>query len=139
MLQFLYDTDHLTLLEHGHAPLQHRLAQLSAGVVGISAVTVEEALRSRLGYLARRLDSTARVRGYTLLLGTVQLLNQLPQVPFDDRCEMEYQQLRAQRLRIGVQDLKIAAVALVNQLVLLTRNRQDFTHVPGLKVDDWSI
>jgi tRNA(fMet)-specific endonuclease VapC len=114
------------------------MARHPAGSVGVSAVTCEEALRGRLGYLTRRLDGAARVRGYQLLLGTVQLLNQLPQVPFDDASEAQYQQLRKQRLNIGVQDLKIAAVALTNQLILLTRNRRDFSQIQGLRLDDWS-
>jgi tRNA(fMet)-specific endonuclease VapC len=139
MLQFLLDTDHLTLLERGHPPLLQRMALHPPGAVGCSAVSAEEALRGRLGYLARRLSSAAVVRGYTLLMGTVQLLNQLPSVPFDPACEAEYQQLRAQRLRVGTQDLKIAAVALVNKLTLLTRNQRDFSRVPGLALDDWSV
>lgn len=34
-------------------------------------------------------------------------------------------------------DLKIAAVALVNQALLLSANRRDFELVPGLRVEDW--
>jgi len=60
-------------------------------------------------------------------------------VPFDAACENQFQQLRALRLRVGTQDLKIAAVALANQLVVLTRNRRDFGRIPGLAVDDWSV
>jgi tRNA(fMet)-specific endonuclease VapC len=35
--------------------------------------------------------------------------------------------------------LKIAAVALANNIVLLTRNRRDFSRIPGLRIDDWSV
>src|SRR4051812_48259626 len=53
MLRFLFDTDHLTLFEQGHAALGTRLAQEPAGSVGVSVVTMEESLRGRLAHLAR--------------------------------------------------------------------------------------
>ena len=34
-------------------------------------------------------------------------------------------------------DLKIAAIALVNQATLVSGNRQDFDRVPGLRVENW--
>lgn len=138
MLQFLLDTDHLTLYQLRHAPLLNHLATLPLNRVGVSVVTVEEALRGRLAALARARDGKARIRLYPHFLASVQLFSQLQVVPFDQACEDQFQQLRALRLRIGSQDLKIAATALANQLVLITRNTRDFARVPGLRVDDWS-
>src|SRR5437764_902807 len=131
MLGFLFDTDHLTMLERGHPPLLQKVALQPPGAIGISAVTVEEALRGRLGYIARPLTAVARERGYSLLLGTVRLVNQFPLVSYDQNCETVFQQMRGQRVQIGTLDLRIASVAFVNGLILLTRNRRDFSPVPG--------
>jgi tRNA(fMet)-specific endonuclease VapC len=138
MLQFLLDTDHLTLYDQGHPRLTQRLAMYPKNTIAVSVVTVEESLRGRLGALSRSLDGPTRIRRCAELVGTVQLFCQLPLVHFDQASENHFQQLRALRLRIGTQDLKIAAVALASQLTLLTRNRRDFGRIPGLVLDDWS-
>jgi tRNA(fMet)-specific endonuclease VapC len=62
-----------------------------------------------------------------------------PVLPFDAVAQARFQQILSIRLRIGTQDQKIAAVALANNLTLLTRNRRDFAHIPGLTFDDWSV
>jgi tRNA(fMet)-specific endonuclease VapC len=139
MLQFLLDTDHLTLLEHGHPPLRQHLAAQPPGAVGLTIVTVEESLRGRLAAIARAPDGAARVSRYGYLLDTLQLFQQFPVAPFDQAAENHFQQLRSLRLRIGTQDLKIAAVVLAHNLTLLTRNHRDFGQIPGLLLADWSL
>jgi tRNA(fMet)-specific endonuclease VapC len=41
------------------------------------------------------------------------------------------------RIRIGTSDRKIAAIAIVNDALLLTANRRDFVQVPGLRFENW--
>jgi tRNA(fMet)-specific endonuclease VapC len=115
MIQFLLDTDHLTLFEHGHPALGQRLARQPADSVGLAIVTVEEALRGRLGALSQARTAAQRIARYALLQASVQLVNQLPIVPYNQAAEDQLLKFKAQRLRIGSQDLKIAAVALVNK------------------------
>jgi tRNA(fMet)-specific endonuclease VapC len=66
-------------------------------------------------------------------------LASIPVVPFDADCEHKLRELQALALRIGTQDLKIASIAVVNDLVLVTRNQRDFGRVPALRLEDWSI
>ncbi len=139
MLQFLLDTDHLTLVEHGHAPLKQHLASQPADAVGLSVVTVEESLRGRLAALAKAADGPARIARYALFVASLERFRVFPLAPFDQQAEHHLQRLLAMRLRIGSRDLKIAAIALANQLILVTRNQQDFGRVPGLVLQDWSI
>jgi tRNA(fMet)-specific endonuclease VapC len=139
MLRFLLDTDHLTLYQRGHKLLEQRIALQAPGEVGLSAITVEEALRGRLVILAQARDGSSRIRRYAELVETVRLLQQFDVVTFDQDSEGAFQQLHGLRHRVGTQDRKIAAVALAHKLVLLTRNRRDFSQVPGLLIEDWSI
>ncbi len=141
MLRFLFDTDHLTLYEHQHPPLLQRMRPPQSGTVGVSAVSVQEALRGRLAHLARHTSGPRQIQAYALLVitVTVETIQQLPIVAFDAASDARLQHLRMLRLRIGTPDLKIAAVALAYNLTLLTRNRRDFGRVPGLALDDWSV
>ncbi len=139
MLQFLFDTDHLTLFDHTDLSVWQHFVQQPANSFGISAVTVEEYLRGRLATLARHQNGPLQVQAYSRLVESLLLFQQFPLVAFDAACESRYQQLRKLRLRIGSQDLRIAAIALEHQIPLVTRNRRDFAQIPALRVEDWSV
>ena len=47
-------------------------------------------------------------------------------LPLDDESAATFVRLRAQGIRIGTQDLKIAAITLAHDATLLTRNTGDF-------------
>src|SRR6266446_3944386 len=111
MPQFPFDTDHLTFYQLGHLAVRHRLASLSPGDVGISAVTMEEALRGRLAGLSKARDGVTRVRHYAYLVETIYLVNFFPIIQYDQTSEDQFQQIIHLRTRLGTQDLKIAAVA----------------------------
>ena len=138
MIRFLLDTDHISLHERGHPPLRARFEALSPDSIAVSVVTVEEALRGRLAALSRRSAGEARERAYAKLMETVRFFGSIQVVLFDARCEQQSQALRSQRVRVGAQDLRIAATALAHGCTLVTRNRRDFGRVPGLPIEDWS-
>ena len=62
MLQFLFDTDHLTLYQHKHPPLMQRFALHPADSVAICPINVEETMRGRLGPLGRVLTGSKHVQ-----------------------------------------------------------------------------
>ena len=59
----------------------------------------------------------------------------------DDRSreeeEAQFDRLRAQKLRLGTNDLAIAAVTLSVDAILVTRNTVDFQRFPNLRFEDW--
>ena len=139
MLQFLFDTDHLTLYQHDHPPLMQRLAIQPVDSVGICPINIEEVMRGRLAKLGRTLTGGLHVEAYAYLVAAVELFRRFPLVPFDDPSETQFQNLKRARVRVGTLDLKIGAIALTNRLTVLTRNRSDFGRIPGLAMADWSV
>ncbi len=139
MPQFLFDTDHLTLFQHKHPVLMQRLARQPADAVAICPINIEETMRGRLAVVARQLFGPKHVQAYAHLVAAEEMFRLFPLVPFDAVSESQFQQLRAARLGVGTLDLKIAGIALTNQLTVLTRNRVDFSRVPGLIIEDWSV
>ena len=66
------------------------------------------------------------------LLGRFQVLEPDPEVAW--RYGQVYRYLRDQGRLIGANDLWIAATALAHGMPLVTRNRAEFSRVPGLEV-----
>jgi tRNA(fMet)-specific endonuclease VapC len=62
-------------------------------------------------------------------------------LPFDDDAAERYGVIRAQLRRegnpIGANDMLIAAIALTADVAVVTRNRQEFRRVAGLRVETW--
>ncbi len=109
MTRWLLDTDHASLNERGHPLVRQKLATAQPDAVSISVITAEEMIRGRLAVLARRSEGEARVHAYKKFLEAIQFCAAISVVPFDLACEARFQDLRAQRIRVGSQDLRIAA------------------------------
>ena len=69
------------------------------------------------------------------------IFSDLDSFPFDDAAASVFGKLEAhlsrQGQRIGPHDTMIAAIALANNLTLITNNTREFSRVPDLKVEDW--
>ncbi len=137
---FVLDTDHISILQHaGSAACEGLLEKLSTADVEIatSAITLEEQFRSWLAMINRTADARRQVSHYARFVGTHEFFRGWVVLPFDDDAANQFIQLRQQRLRVSTSDLKIAAICLVNDATLLTRNLHDFERVPGLGVENW--
>jgi tRNA(fMet)-specific endonuclease VapC len=138
----LVDTDHATFLKYPDSERGRRfIARLGAvpqaEAVGVAIVTVEERMRGWLAVIARERAALRQVVGYRELAKLFEFYQEFEIVPFDEAAARQFDDLRAQRLRLGTMDLKIAATALVNNALLLSANRRDFERVPGLRVENW--
>ena len=71
----------------------------------------------------------------------LEFINRFVSLPFDDTSALIFGRIRAQLASagtpIGAYDLQIAAIALANNLTLVTHNTREFTRVEGLQIEDW--
>ena len=84
-------------------------------------------------------EKSARPEENRLLLE--RFLVPFARIPFDERCSVEYARLRASLERegeaIGPNDMLIAATALANGAVLVSKNIREFRRVKGLSLECW--
>lgn len=62
------------------------------------------------------------LRGYNLMLEMLQSFLAAPVLPFDKQAVQVFDSLQGQRIRLATMDLRIASIALAQNLILLTRN-----------------
>lgn len=69
--------------------------------------------------------------------------SQFQSFPFDDEAALIFGEIRAALARkgmpIGGYDMQIAAIALANDLILVTHNTNEFSRVSNLEVENWEI
>jgi tRNA(fMet)-specific endonuclease VapC len=100
MLEFLFDTDHLTLFQHMHPLLLGRMALHPADAIGICPINIEEIMRGRLAPMGRVLKGIQHIQAYARLAAAEEMFRSFPIVPFDVASEIQFQNLRASRVRV---------------------------------------
>lgn len=140
MSRYILDTDHVTLFQHNHPEIVKRARDVGGSHIFVTTVTMEEQLQGRLAGIKRATNQPERLtRAYENFELTQAYFCRVNLFSFDQTAYNCYQSLRQQKIRIGTQDLKIAAIALANEAVVVTRNYKDFSKVPDLSLEDWSI
>ena len=116
-------------------PLVMQGIKANSGSLAISSVTWQEVLYGLFLLPAgRRRD---RIEDYLFR----RIRFSLPIIGFEERAAQWQAEQRARLRREGrppsYPDSQIAAIAAVNDLVLVTRNLEDFSEFRGLRVENW--
>ncbi len=136
---FILDTDSITHDQNAHPVLIERVKNTPRQHLFTTSVTIEEQLKGRLAYLNRHRKSPRQsAQGHAALVQTIFYFSQWNILLYREDVDAEFRRLQKQRLLIGSQDLRIAAIALVHSFTVVTSNRRDFIQVPNLKVEDWT-
>ena len=138
---YIFDTDHLSFIQRNGQEGKQILAKLATikePTVAVTIVTYEEQVRGRLNFLSKAKTLNEQIFAYQGLQQLTLDYQSIIIIPFDRAAALEHQRLRKAYPRLGNMDLKIAAISLINNATLLTRNKSDFGQVIELQIEDWS-
>lgn len=136
---YILDTDHISLFQRGNPTVRERLATVAVDERATTVISLSEQFLGWWNEIARAKTETAAARSFHYLLETIHFYQTLSVLSYDGMAVMEFERLRRAKLRIGTQDLRIAAIALSRRATVVTRNARDFRQVPDLNIVDWSV
>ena len=136
---FILDTDHVSLFQRHDRYVVARVLTTPHQELATTVITFEEQLRGRLERVRRTRNDAEVVRAYHNLLATSLYFRTITIIGFDEQAQTIFRRLRVQGIRLGTQDLRIAAIALDRGATLVTRNVRDFATIPSLHIEDWSL
>ncbi|MBC1239978.1 type II toxin-antitoxin system VapC family toxin [Nostoc sp. 2RC] len=139
MTLWVLDTDHVSLLQRGHPLVVSKIAAVNPDEIAVTVITIVEQMYGRLDVIKRAKSKQELVTAYALLRETFNRLCQANILDFNEAAFDIYNELLKQKIRVGTQDLRIAAIVLSLNGTVVTRNLKDYEKVPNLKIVDWSI
>ena len=132
-MRYLLDTNIcIFIINHRPAAVRERFERVAVGEIGVSSVTLSE-LHFGAAKSARPAKNLRALHKFLLPLAVLA---------YGEDSAERYGPLRSfleqSGTPIGPMDLMIAAHALSERLIVVTKNRREFERIPGLVVEDWS-
>jgi tRNA(fMet)-specific endonuclease VapC len=139
----LLDTDVLSLVQRDDSPpglrVRARIAELpDTELVAITIITYHEQTSGWLAYLAKARTKPQQIYAYSLLERHLEDYRKTRVVPYDGTAANIFDQIRSRHPRMGTMDLRIAAIVLSHEALLVTRNIHDFSKIADVRVEDWT-
>lgn len=133
-MRYLLDTNVCVMYLNGRSTaVRDRLLSIPTQDIAVCSV-----VKAELFYGAMRSNNSTRT-----LERQQDFLERFVSLPFEDEAAIVLGQIRARLASagtpIGAYDLQIGAIALVNNLTLVTHNTREFERVEGLQVEDWEV
>ncbi|MEZ5354982.1 MAG: type II toxin-antitoxin system VapC family toxin [Bryobacteraceae bacterium] len=131
MTRYLLDSNIWIGMARGDESLLERIRLMEPPQIVTCSV-----VRAELAYGARKSRQVEKN-----LVGFQRLLDPVDSLAFDDLAADHYGMIRADLERagtpIGAADLMIASIARSRDVVMVTRNVNEFVRVVGLRVEEW--
>lgn len=133
-MKYLLDTNAcISYLNNPDSPVCLKMQRLKPSEILLCSV-VEAELYYGVMKSAAHAKNLARLKPF---------ISQFVSLSFDSKAAKEFGHIRAELAKagtpIGPYDLQIAAIALVNNLTVVTHNTREFGRVDGLHLEDWEV
>ena len=131
-MKYLLDTNAcISYLNKAESPVRKRMQMLKPSEILLCSVVQAELY---FGVMKSATPSKNLSR-------LTPFLNQFASLPFDNKAARKFGRIRADLAKAGIPigpyDLQIAAIALVNSLILVSHNTREFSRIAGLPLEDW--
>lgn len=137
---YILDTDCVSLILYNYPQI---VAKAKKHQIAITIITVQELFNGWIG----RINDPSQINNlnaiYSKLWTTVKYIQTIDVLNFTFEADLclkkllkNHPHLRKNRLQ---KDLRIAAIALSIRATIVTRNHKDFSQVPGLLIEDWTV
>lgn len=135
----ILDTNHFVALVAGGElalKLNQRATERDADFF-TTVITGQEVTQGWLAAINAERSGEDQVFAYERFQQALKDFNKIMLLAFDRDAAQSFAMLRKQLPRLGTMDLKISAICLTHDCLLLSRNLKDFDQIPGLRVENW--
>jgi tRNA(fMet)-specific endonuclease VapC len=131
-VKYLLDTNIcIYLIKKQHPEIVSKLLKVGFDRIGISTITLAE-LEFGVANSSRSIEAQTALLEFILPFEILDFTYNA--ASFYGRIRKE---LKDKGQPIGDMDMLIAAVAMANELIIVTNNEKEFRRISGLKVDNW--
>ena len=136
---FSLDADTVNGIVRGNKRLFQRVRTVSISDRWVSTIVIEETVGKQISHLnTLRSQRKPFGRESRFLAAVIKTLASFQILPYTDEAEQLYQSWTAKQKRVGPNDCRIAASAILAGFTVITCNGKDFSTIPGVAWQDWS-
>jgi tRNA(fMet)-specific endonuclease VapC len=141
MSLWILDTDSVSLFLEGNIQISERAASEFPDVA-ITIITVQEIFNGWAGRINDPSHASQLVWLYTKLWRTIEFFKKVMILNFTEAAQTCHQNLLPENKILAKKrlekDMRIAAIALANNGIMVTRNHKDFSLIHNLPIEDWT-
>lgn len=136
-----FDTDILSEICAEHPVYTSRAAAIPRDEQSVPVVAAAEMLRGWLAAIRSAEAGKGKMSlqfAFDMFTRSMSNAASYSVLPYTTESHRQFETLRAAKVRIGTNDLRIAAICMAHNAKLVTRNARDYTLVPGLNLEVWN-